>query len=366
MLETLPLVIYLYFPEAEWRVGNLGPGIYPLKRRSRTWKVNKHTGIQARRTGFWFLPDFGTTAHMIQGATLEAAFVDLQHASSKVSITSQIAVYVCLSRVKFLLKICVLQAFSAFLFSRGNPKGPERPTRKLAEHLTWDEALAEWEAEDGEEAAAEEEKNDPMAIKHICASCYLQGKKQYMLDAASFGVQNADDFYPKYVSQGGWTRCLDCQKAVGADASRSAQADMTPDRASRKRDSLELEEATEENAPGESDACKRCKERKWNGKLTAGHHGCSACENLFETSTWNAQLIKNHRHSNRDLVCPRCVERGFTPSKYEKHECEECLETFGSLRFDADLLKNWVRRPDSRKVCKDCQNKLRCGACKHA
>ena len=28
------------------------------------------------------------------------------------------------------------------------------------------------------------------------------------------------------------------------------------------------------------------------------------------------------------------------------------------------MLHNWVRRPDSRKVCKDCQNKLRCGACK--
>eukprot|EP00959_Pyramimonas_sp_CCMP1952_P410115 8595369-Pyramimonas_sp.AAC.1 len=38
VLETLPLVIYFYFPEAEWRVGNLGLGVYPLKRRSRTWK----------------------------------------------------------------------------------------------------------------------------------------------------------------------------------------------------------------------------------------------------------------------------------------------------------------------------------------
>ena len=194
VLDTLPLVIYLYFSEAEWRVGNLGPGIYPLKRRSRTWKLNKHTGIQARRTGFWFLPDFGSTAHMIQGATLEAAFVDLQHTSSKVSMTSQIAAYVCLSRVKFLLKICVLQAFSTFLFSRGNPTGPERLRRKLAGDITWEEALLEWAAEDGDEEVAEAEKSDPVALKHICASCYLQGKKKYMLDAASFGVQKADDF----------------------------------------------------------------------------------------------------------------------------------------------------------------------------
>ena len=69
----------------------------PVEEKNRTWKVNKHTGIEARRTGFWMLPDFGSTAHMIQGATLEAAFVDLQHSSSKPSMSSQIAAYVCLS-----------------------------------------------------------------------------------------------------------------------------------------------------------------------------------------------------------------------------------------------------------------------------
>ena len=121
--------------------------------------------------------------------------------------------------------------------------------------------------------------SDPVALKHICASCYLQGKKKYMLDAASFGVQKVDDFYPKYVSQGMWTRCLDCQKAVGADVSRSAQAEMTPDRASRKRDSRDLEEATEETTPGGSDKCTRCNERSWNMKLTPGRHGCSVCKN---------------------------------------------------------------------------------------
>jgi len=103
--------------------------------------------------------------------------------------------------------------------------------------------------------------------------------------------------------------------------------------------------------------------------LTAGNHGCSVCKNLFEAKTWASQLIRHHRHSDRDLVCPSCAERGHTPQtkgKYEEHKCAECFQTFGSCKFDKDFLKNWVRRPDSRKVCKDCQNKLRCGACKHA
>ena len=166
MLDALPLVIYLSFPEAKWRIGTLPPGVYPLKRRTRTWKVNKHTGIEARRTGFWILPDFGSTAHMIQGATLEAAFADLQHSPSKASMTSQIAAYVCLSRVKRLLNICVMQPFSTFLFALGNPDGPERLVKRLSGQLTADQAIYEWSAL--ADADAEAENIDPMA-RNTCA-----------------------------------------------------------------------------------------------------------------------------------------------------------------------------------------------------
>ena len=47
-----------------------------LTRRDRTYEVNKHPRIEALRTGFWMLPYFESTAHMIHGASLEAAFVD--------------------------------------------------------------------------------------------------------------------------------------------------------------------------------------------------------------------------------------------------------------------------------------------------
>ena len=116
LLDRLPLVIYDYFPDADWQVGTLPIGVHPMTRRSRTWKVNKYTGIEARRTGFFILPDFGSTAHMIQGFTLDAAFADLQDAGGKVSTTAQIAAYVCLSRIKQLKHICVLQPFSPLLF----------------------------------------------------------------------------------------------------------------------------------------------------------------------------------------------------------------------------------------------------------
>ena len=61
LLDVLPCVIYIHFEEANWKVGKLPVGVYPLKQRSRTWKVNKYTGIEARRTGYWIVPDFGST-----------------------------------------------------------------------------------------------------------------------------------------------------------------------------------------------------------------------------------------------------------------------------------------------------------------
>ena len=39
-----------------------GQGVYPLTAVSRTWEVNKYTGIKARRSGFFVLPDFASTA----------------------------------------------------------------------------------------------------------------------------------------------------------------------------------------------------------------------------------------------------------------------------------------------------------------
>ena len=107
-------------------------------------------------------------------------------------MTSQIAAYVCLSRVKRLLSICVMQPFSTFLFALGNPAGPERLIRKLSGQITEDEAIHEWSTFDDE--AAEAEKIDPMARQHMCACCYLKGEQEYMLDARDFGVTTADDF----------------------------------------------------------------------------------------------------------------------------------------------------------------------------
>ena len=200
--------------------------------KSRTWKVNKYTGIEGRRTGFCTLPDFATTAHIIQGATLEACFVDAQETGSKVNMALQIAAYVGFSRIKELCRICVLQAFSPFLFARGPPKGPARLLRKLSGAITSEEALEEWVQED-DSMPSEDVANagDPMKEKYRCASCYLSGATEYLHSPQKFGITTRTAVYTRYVCQGSWTRCLACQKKhniiLATSSSHSVQQSST-------------------------------------------------------------------------------------------------------------------------------------------
>ena len=101
--------------------------------------------------------------------------------------------------------------------------------------------------------------------------------------------------------------------------------------------------------------------------MTPNGHGCAACKEVIEARAWNKKMIKNHHYLNRDLVCPRCVARGYAPGKYDEHQCDECLEKFGSLKFDRKSKYNKKRNAKYRLVCKACQTKirstLRCSSC---
>ena len=211
LLPSLPLVIYIYMEGATWQIGKLPVGVYPLRQKARTWKVNKYTGIEAKRTGFWIIPDFCSTAHMIQGATLAAAFVDAQHSATNVSLMNQIAAYVCLSRVKKLATIFVLQAFSPLLFNRGPPEGPAKLLEKLENPEKACDILQNWINED---AVKDKDTGKPLSTKHLCTCCYLRGKADYMKHAEAFGVKSNTSFHSLIVRHGCWTRCLECQKGI--------------------------------------------------------------------------------------------------------------------------------------------------------
>ena len=118
--------------------------------------------------------------------------------------------------------------------------------------------------------------------------------------------------------------------------------------------------------------CHRCAERSeaWRQDLTENRHGCAACKNVFDAGSWRSNLLRIHRSLGRDLVCPDCAQRGFSPGKYEAYDCTECLGHFGSAMFNKMILYNSKRngegRPRSRLVCKACKTKLRCSSCRTA
>ena len=74
--------------------------MYPLAPVSRTWVVNEYTGIKARRTGYFIVPDFASTAHGIQGTSLDAVLCAAKGPEEKTTTQDQVAAYVSLSRAK--------------------------------------------------------------------------------------------------------------------------------------------------------------------------------------------------------------------------------------------------------------------------
>ena len=112
--------------------------MYPLAPVSRTWTVNRQTNVKARRTGFFLVPDFASTAHMIQGMSLDAAFVELVHTDLHEKITEDLYVsaYVMLSRAKYLHGVAIMRHFSPSLFTCGPPARPHLLMQKLRGEIT--------------------------------------------------------------------------------------------------------------------------------------------------------------------------------------------------------------------------------------
>ena len=160
-------------------------------------------------------------------------------------------------------------------------------------------------------------------------------------------MTSSAEFYRKYVSQGCWTRCLECQRTYGPSTAATSTTETTT--------AVEKEIA--------SDACKFCGECFPRLALECGNHGCSACRKVLPAKHWNKDKQKNHRRYKRRLVCDECATIGFTATDWAKYKCVLCVQTMGHMNFDPDALKNYKTRAGSSLECKDCKAKFKCKAC---
>ena len=140
MLSKQPDIIYLKLENAKWKVDDLERGVYPMKATGKIWKVSEATNIKARRTGFQIVPDFGQTAHSMQGASLAAVIVDCLPVDHCPKATDMLAACIGLSRVRTKEALLIAEPFSPVLFMQGQPPGPEILMKVMKREITADDA----------------------------------------------------------------------------------------------------------------------------------------------------------------------------------------------------------------------------------
>ena len=182
-------------------------------------------------------------------------------------------------------------------------------------------------------------------MSHLGAGCgYFKMEQEYTFDARDYVVEADKNASEEYVS---------------LDLGRKAHAP----KACRLKPSAQPLDLGQEVA-----TCKCCIERfkEWKQSISLNSHGCDVCRNVFDASSWNAEVIRNHKRFNRALVCQGCTARGYSSGRYAEHQCMDCLEYFGSLKFEKKALRNSERSKKCALVCRDCQSKLRCSKCSTA
>ena len=113
------------FEGATWIVDKrLGLGVWPLFPVHRTWELNAAQGSKIKRLGFTLIPDYASTAFMIQGSILRAAIADCGDVSDVGGLSELMTTYVILSRVKSANGLLLLRAFCANLFQMGALPSP--------------------------------------------------------------------------------------------------------------------------------------------------------------------------------------------------------------------------------------------------
>ena len=146
VLEYSPTALLVKFDGADWVLGDLDPGVYPVKVQKKDWYLDSDSPkpenkVSREQVGVG--PDYARTAYSTQGLTLDAALVDLCFSDE----TNPTTAYVALSRVRGANDVLIIQEFDIEPFQQGIPVGPRWLLKTLrgedlsADIAAYDEAL---------------------------------------------------------------------------------------------------------------------------------------------------------------------------------------------------------------------------------
>lgn len=362
VLNHLPLVVFVKFPEATWRLPSLDEdGLYPIKPKNGHWfldKGRKHSVLKITRQQPPLAPAFAMTAHAAQGQTLEAAIIDLQIGKG----TSPISSYVALTRVKRKEALLIYRAFERKLFTGGPLQGPELLLKVLrGESVDWDAIEAEY---------------TPRAA---CTECgFVRFKDEFAL--SQWNRKDKRRFckpcVQRFVCAGTPLECMICSRWKHEDAFtnedrlvrvRRVCMDCVDVRLCKGVCGKYLSEAhftrgewqhALKSHPARG-KCRSCFARHKEKKT------CIVCENPWPRGSYSKKAWENVGDNQRK--CRSCIEENTLDWK-----CKEGAQRKPRDEFTVWLSANKKKSPDGKEYCDEChennnfklRNHWRCIQCK--
>lgn len=180
--------------------------------------LSEETGVKIVRKGFTLLPDFASTAFMMQGYTLDGAVADCGSVLASGGLTEMMTTYVILSRVKKADGLLLTQAFARGIFRLGVAPGPHCLLKLL--HQRFSSGMSLDEAYGPEQAAAE--YHERVASLHMKLTRRKQRGAGYLCFDCNrdrtperFGAdgKRESEVMEKCVRPGEWLQCQTCRKA---------------------------------------------------------------------------------------------------------------------------------------------------------
>jgi hypothetical protein len=213
----------------------------------------------------------------------------------------QVSGYTMLSRAKYLEKIWVMQPFSQDLFSRGPPSGPEILMKKLLGELAPEDVVEEFEKTIG----IDKRRSEAHKLYH-CTHCFLSGRRNFRKPAVAFGANSVSEILALIVSDGAWTRCLQCREIAALC------------RASKSKEVAAVQPASTGQTCSEKDGltCSSCKQTRPYEYFTEAAvknrdrnttRRCNLCEGIrlcAECSKWKASTDFRRGHE----ACRKCTK----------------------------------------------------------
>ena len=389
LLQYIPKLIFLKFVNVKWRLHpDLDVGVFPLRPNTREWTLNASSGIKIARQGFTLVPDYASTAFMIQGTTLFAEIAECGDLFATPGLTEVLTAYVILSRVKRADALLLLRAFSPLLFTMGTPPGPATLLKLLRARFapagsgpayTLEDAQTEYE----QLASSWDSMKTLRKAKGLDWPCGGCAKR---FPAEGFGAKMVDEGSVRTlcVAPGFWRMCLACSAARVVSLSafgEQVEASRRCSECSVSRleayfvDRAVICSVCALQAEFEIFVCGHCATpssmKKWSGRkdvagtrlcLSCVPHaaflGCSLCERQLPLEDFSFKY-RDARHTFRrcnscSVACSRCHRelkdaRSFATAsslcwkchkESRMYTCAACDVLHESKDFDADMLHN--------------------------